>query len=180
MLFLLLAPFAFAPLAVGRWLFLGLPLLAEIFFMRPWNFEPSRLGSHYVASLLAATAVAAVFGAARYPRLARYGVPCAIVVMLLFNDTVLRPGRWPYVVDWSAYGRAAELRDSGAAALLARGDEGIWAVAAANPNVRLNPYPDPNARKCPAYNPDARAFIESLAGQDFAVCGGVPVPRPAQ
>ena len=67
MVFLLLAPFAFAPLAIGRWLLLGAPLLAEIVFMRPWNYEPSRVGSHYVAPLLAATAIAAAFGARRYP-----------------------------------------------------------------------------------------------------------------
>ncbi len=42
MVVLLLAPFAFAPLVVGRWLLLALPLLAEIVFMRPWNYEPSR------------------------------------------------------------------------------------------------------------------------------------------
>jgi uncharacterized membrane protein len=178
MLLLLLAPFAFAPLAVGRWLLLGAPLLAEIVFMRPWNYEPSRVGSHYVAPLLAATAIAAAFGASRSLRLARYMVPAALVVMLVFNDTVLRPGRWPYVVDWNAYGRAVALRDSGRAALLRRGQEGVWAVAAANPNVRLDPRPDPNFPRCPAYDTDAAAFFASLAGQTPAhLCGGVPVPR---
>ena len=90
---LLLAPFAFAPLAIGRRLLLGVPLLAEIVFMQPWNYEPSRLGSHYVAPLLASTAIAAAFGLGRVPGFARAMLPCALVVMLLiFNDTVLRPG----------------------------------------------------------------------------------------
>jgi uncharacterized membrane protein len=174
---LLLAPFAFAPLGVGRWLFLGLPMLGEIVFMQPWNYEPSRVGSHYTAPLLAATAVAAAFGLKRWPATARAMVPCAlIVVLLIFNDTVLRPGRWPYIVDWSAYARAVALRDGGRAALLARSDEGTWAVAAANPLVRLDPHPDASARSCPAYDTNARAFFASIAGHaPSALCGGVPV-----
>ena len=68
---LLLAPFAFAPLAVGRWLLLAAPLLAEIVFMRPWNYEPSRIGSHYVAPLLAATAARGGIRRARAIRASR-------------------------------------------------------------------------------------------------------------
>jgi uncharacterized membrane protein len=176
MLLLLLAPFAFAPLAVGRWLLLGAPLLAEIVFMRPWNYEPSRIGSHYVAPLLAATALAAACGVARDPRFTRAIVPCAIIVMLLFNDAVLRPGRWPYIVNWNAYARAVALRESDRSVLLRRGDEGVWAVAAANPTVRLDPRPDPHFPGCPAYDTDAAAFFSSLTGHlPLHLCGGVPV-----
>ena len=173
---LLLAPFAFAPLAIGRRLLLGVPLLAEIIFMQPWNYDPSRLGSHYVAPLLAGTAIAAAFGLGRLPGFARAMLPCALVVTLLFNDTVLRPGRWPYVVDWNAYARAVALRDSGQAALLSRRDEGVWAVSAANPNVRLDPRPDPKFARCPAYDTNVGAFFASLRGRAPAhLCGGVPV-----
>ena len=176
MIFLLLAPFAFAPLAAGRWLLLGVPMLAEIVFMRPWNYEPSRVGAPYLAALLSATAIAAALGAARSSRFARYMVPCALVVLLVFNDTVVRPGRWPFVVDWNAYGRAVALRDSGRAVLLRRGDEGVWAVAAANPNIRLDPHPDPHFTRCPGYNTSAAAFFESLVGRRPSyLCGGVPV-----
>jgi uncharacterized membrane protein len=179
MIFLLLAPFAFAPLAIGRWLLLAAPLLAEIVFTQPWAYEPSRIGAHYIASLLAATAVAAAFGVMRYPRFAFALVPCALVVMLLiFNDTILRPGRWPYVVDWNAYARAVALRESGRAVLLERGDEGVWAVAAANPQVKLDPNPDPRFPRCPAYDTNAGAFFGSLAGRTPPhLCGGVPVQR---
>lgn len=178
MFFLLLAPFAFAPLGISRWLLLGLPLAAEIVFMQPWNYEPSRIGSHYVAPLFAATAIAAAFGAARYSRLAQYMVPSALVVMLLFNDTVLRPGRWPLIVDWNAYARAVALRESGRTALLPRRDEGVWAVAAANPNVRLESHADPHFPRCPAYDTNATAFFANLAGRTPPhVCGGVPLPH---
>jgi len=176
MFLLLLAPFAFAPLAVGRWLLLGVPLAAEIVFMRPWNYEPSRLGSHYVAPLFAATAIAAAFGFGRYWGFARFAIVWALVVMLFFNDTVLRPGRWPYVVDWSVYARATALRDSRTGALLLRRDEGVWAVAAANRNVKLEPDADPYFRTCSAYNTNAAAFFASLAGKmPVQLCGGVPV-----
>lgn len=178
MFFLLLAPFAFAPLAIGRWLLLAVPLVAEIVFMRPWNYEPSRIGSHYVAPLFAATAVAAAFGFGRYWGFVRFVIPWAVLVLLLFNDTVLRPGRWPYVVDWSAYGRAVALRNGGPGVLLSRHDEGVWAVAAANPNVRLDPRADRNLHACPAYDTNAGAFFASLAGHvPPHLCGGVPVTR---
>ncbi len=176
MLFLLLAPFAFAPVGTGWWLLLGVPLLAEIVLMRPWNYEASRVGSHYTAALLAATAVAAAFGVRRYPRFARYMVASAVVVLLLFNDSVLRPGRWPYVVDWNAYARALAVRDGDRAVLLRRGDEGVWAIAAANPSVRLDPRPDPRFPHCPGYDTSAAAFFGSLAGRmPEHLCGGVPV-----
>jgi uncharacterized membrane protein len=175
---LLLAPFAFAPLRAGRWLWLGLPLLAEIFFARPWAYEISRVGSHWTAPLLAATALAAAFGALRSPAFARAMIPCAALVTLFFNDTVLHAGRWPYIVDWHAYDRATALRDSGRAALLPRRDEGVWAVAAINPNVRLERRPDPHFVACPGYNTNAGAFFASLRGKmPPALCGGVPVSR---
>jgi uncharacterized membrane protein len=178
MLVLLLAPFAFVSLAVGRWLLLAIPLLAEIVFMQPWNYEPSRVGSHYTASLLAATAAAAAFGFLRLPSFVRAAVPCAVIVTLFFNDTVLRAGRWPYVVDWTAYARAIALRDAKSPVLLRRGDEGVWAIAAVNPNVRLDPHPDPHFPGCPAYDTNARAFFAALGGRlPEHLCGGVPVAR---
>jgi hypothetical protein len=177
MIALLLAPFAFAPIAVGRWLLLAIPLLVEIVFMQQWNYEPSRVGSHYTAPLLAAAAIAAAFGVRRVPAFARAMIPCALVVMvLIFNDTVLRPGRWPYIVDWPAYARAVAIRDGDRPVLLPRRDEGVWAVAAANPQVRLDPRPDSHSVACPAYDTNARAFFASLAGRMPALlCGGVPV-----
>lgn len=177
---LLLAPFAFAPLAAGRWLLLALPLLAEIVFMRPWTYEPSRIGSHYTAPLLAAAAIAAACGLKRYPGFARAMIPCALVVtLLIFTDTALRPGRWPYIVDWGAYAHAVAVRDGDAAIELPRRDEGVWAVAAVNPKVRLDPRPDPQFVACPAYDTNARAFFDSVAGRmPPALCGGVPAMAP--
>ena len=174
---LLLLPFALAPLAVGRWLLLALPLLAEIVFMQPWNYEASRVGSHYSAPLLAAASLAAAFGLRRLPGFARWMIPCALLVTLvIFNETDLRPGRWPYVVDWSAYARAVAIRNSPVAVTLPRGEEGVFAVAAANPRVRLDPRRDPHFVACPGYDTDGAAFFASLAGHvPPKLCGGVPV-----
>jgi uncharacterized membrane protein len=174
---LLLAPFAFAPLAVGRWLWLAVPLLVEIVFMQPWNYEASRIGSHYTAPLLAAASVAAIAGVRRFPKLVPAIVPCALLVTLvIFSDTALRPGRWPYIVDWKAYGRAVAARESTVPVLLPRREEGVWAVAASNPLVRLDLRRDPDFVACPAYDTDARAFFDSLRGvMPARLCGGVPV-----
>jgi len=174
---LLLLPFALAPLAIGRWLLLSLPLLAEIVFMQPWNYEPSRIGSHYTAPLLAAASLAAAFGLRRAAGFGRWMIPCALVVtLLIFTDTALRPGRWPYIVDWNAYAGAVAVRDGARVVTLPRREEGVWAVAAVNPRVRLDPHPDPLFVACPAYDTNARAFFASLAGRmPAALCGGVPV-----
>lgn len=174
---LLFAPFAFAPLGIGRWLLLGIPLLAEVVFMGRWNYEASRIGSHYTAPLLASAAIAAALGMRRSPAFARAMIPCALIAtFLIFTDTALRPGRWPYIVDWNAYARAAAVAETTAPVTIPRREEGVWAIAAVNPRVRLDPHPDPLFVACPAYDTDARAFFASLAGRmPAALCGGVPV-----
>jgi len=178
---LLLAPFASTPLLVGRWLPLALPLLAEIVFAQHNPYEPSRIGTHYTAPLLACAAIAAAFGIVRRPRWAAWMVPCALVVMLfVFNDTALRPGRWPFIVDWNAYARAIDVRDTRTGVLLHRRDEGVWSVAAVNPRVRLEQKPDPQFVACPGYNTNAAAFFSSIgigARREFVLCGGVPLSR---
>jgi uncharacterized membrane protein len=180
LLLFLAIPFAFAPLAVGwRSLLLGVPLVAEILFMAPWTYEPSRIGSHYTGPLLAASALAAAFGVARRPQLGRWMVPLGIVATLFFNDTVLHAGRWPYLVDWNAYARAVAVRQDGSVHVIPRDQEGVWAVAASNRNVRLEQLPRPGAVFCPAYNTDARLFFAGLAHAPPRLCGGVVVPLKA-
>ncbi len=180
LLLFLAIPFAFAPLAAGwKRLLLGAPLVAEILFMAPWAYEPSRIGSHYTGPLLAAAAVAAAVGLARRPRLSRWMVPLGIVATLFFNDTVLHVGRWPYLVDWGAYARAIAVRQDGRVHVIPRDQEGVWAVAAANPNVRLEQLPRRGAVFCPAYNTNARLFFASLAHAPTRLCGGVVVPASA-
>ena len=71
-------------------------------------------------------------------------------------------------------GRRAKRRSDGLT--LSRAQEGAWAVAAANPRVRLDPHPYPRATACPAFNTDASAFFASLVGRaPPQTCGGVPL-----
>jgi uncharacterized membrane protein len=178
---LLLAPFAFSPLFVGRWLLLAIPPLAEIVFAQRGAYEPSRIGSHYAAPLLACTAIAAAFGLSRRPRLVPFLVPCALFVMLfVFNDSGLRPGRWPFLVDWNAYDRALAIRNTRSQILLRRRDEGVWAVAASNPLVRLDLRPDPGFVACPGYNTNPMALLSALGvgpKMKLQLCGGVPITQ---
>jgi uncharacterized membrane protein len=175
----LLAPFAFAPLLLRWRLLLALPLVAELVFNRPWAYPIARIGTHWTAPLVAATALAAAYAVAKRPRLATPVLACAIVCALTINDTVLKFGRWPYVVDRGAYAKAVALRDSPRDVVVRRPDEGAYVAAAANPHVLLAKY-DPNeSGYCPAYDKDARAFFASLGigtwPPNTALCGGVPV-----
>lgn len=181
LLLFLLIPFAFAPLAAGwKRLLLGLPLLAEILFMGAWTYEPSRLGSHYTAPLLAGAALAAAVGLVRRPQLVKWMLPLGALATLFFNDTVLHVGRWPYIVDWNAYAQALRVRDEPVARTIPRDQEGVWAVAAVNGRVRLAQRSGAHAVFCPGYDRSASAFFASLQGRVPAhLCGGVPVAADA-
>jgi uncharacterized membrane protein len=184
----LLAPFAFAPLALGWRLLLGAPLVAELVLNRPWAYPIARIGTHWTAPLLAATALAAAYAVAKRPRLATPVLVCAVLCALTINDTALKIGRWPYVVDRGAYDAARALREVPHDVVVRRPDEGAYVVAASNPRVVLAKYDPLESGYCPAYDTNARAFFASLGigawPPGIALCGGVPVtpsgekPRP--
>ncbi len=179
----LLLPFAFAPLLLRRRLLLGAPLVAELVLARPWAYPIARIGTHWTAACVAATALGAAYAVAKHPRLATPMLVCAALCALVLNDTVLKPGRWPFVVDRAAYARAAALRTSAERITVRRPNEGAYVVAAANPNVVLARYDPRETGYCPAYDKDARAFFASLGigawPRDVALCAGVPVARGA-
>ena len=177
----LLGPFAFAPVLLLRRLLLAAPLVAELVFNRPWAYPIARIGTHWTAPILAATAIASAYVVAKHPRTSTPILACAILCALFLNDTVLKIGRWPYVVDRSAYAAAAALRESPNDITIRRPQEGIYAVAASSPHVVLAKY-DPNEPGyCPGYDKDARAFFASLGvgtwPANTELCGGVPVRR---
>ena len=175
----LLAPFAFAPLLLGRRVLLAAPLVAELTFNRPWAYPIARIGTHWTAPLVAAAALAAAYAVAKHPRIATPMLACAILCALTINDTVLKAGRWPYGVDRAAYARAAALRASARDVVVRRPQEGVYAVAAVNPHVHLARYDPREGGYCPAYDRDPRAFFASLGVGAWpaatALCGGVPV-----
>jgi len=158
----LLAPFAFAPLFLRRRVLLAAPLVAELVFNRPWAYPIARIGTHWTAPIVAATALASAYAVAKYPRLATPVLACAVLCALLINDTVLKIGRWPYVVDRGAYAAAAALRTADRDVVVRRPNEGAYVAAASNPHVLLAKYDPAETGYCPAYNKDAGAFFASL------------------
>jgi uncharacterized membrane protein len=174
-----LAPFAFLPLRLGWRLLLGAPLAAELVFSAPWAYQITRIGTHWTASVVVATALAAAVAIARVPRAAPVVLCFAVLCALTINDTVLKLGRWPFIVDRAAYARAVALRTQTSYVHLPRPQEGVWAVSAANPNVALDLYHPGEAGYCPGFNTNARAFFASLGWgrwpDDTTLCGGVAV-----
>ena len=179
----LLAPLAFAPLWLGWRLLLGIPLAAEIVFNGPWAYQIARIGTHWTVNVFIAAVLAAAYVVARRPRFALPMLVLSAIAAFTINDTVIKPGRWPYVVDWDAYRRAAALRETrDRYVLVPRTEEGVYAVAASNHYVLLGWYdPSDQAKYCPAYNTNARAFFASLGlvpwPPGLGLCGGVPVRR---
>ena len=176
----LLAPFAFAPLLLRWRLLLAAPLVAELTFNRPWAYPIARIGTHWTAPLVAATALAAAYVVARRPALATPMIVCAALCALLFNDTVLKVGRYPYVVDSVAYAKATALRSSAQKVVIPRVDEGAYVAAASNPRVVLAKYDPHETGYCPAYDRNPRAFLASIGigtpPAGITLCGGVPIP----
>lgn len=177
----LIAPFASAPILLRWRLLLAAPLVAELIFNRPWAYPIARIGTHWTAPIVAATALASAYVVAKHPRIAGPMLACAIVCALFLNDTVLKIGRWPYVIDRTAYASATALRTAQSDVVVRRPQEGAYVAAAANPHVFLAKY-DPNeSGYCPGYDKDARAFFASLGvgawPSDVVLCGGVPVRR---
>jgi uncharacterized membrane protein len=175
----LLAPFAFTPLLLRWRLLLAAPLVAELTFNRPWAYPIARIGTHWTAPIVAATAIAAAYVIAKNPRTAKPMLACAILCALFLNDTVLKIGRWPYVIDRPAYATAAALRTTTQTVVVRRPQEGAYVVAASNPHVLLAKYDPHEPGYCPAYNKDARAFFASLGlgawPTNTTLCGGVVI-----
>ncbi|GAC1580612.1 MAG: hypothetical protein NVS3B7_15280 [Candidatus Elarobacter sp.] len=175
----LLAPFAFAPLALGPRLLLAAPLVAELVLNRPWAYPIARIGTHWTAPVVAATVLASAWVVAKHPRWATPMLVCASLSALTINDTVLKIGRWPYVVARDTYATAFALRDARTQVVIRRPAEGVYAVAASNPLVVLAKYDPRESGYCPAYDTNAQAFFASLGigawPKGVVLCGGVPV-----
>jgi len=177
----LLAPFAFAPLLLRWRLLLAAPLVAELTLNRPWAYPIARIGTHWTAPLVIATALAAAYVVARRPAFATPMLVCAALCALFFNDTVLKFGRYPFIVDRTAYAHAVALRGAERTVVVPRVQEGVYVVAASNPHVLLAKYDPRETGYCPAYDRDPRAFLASLGigtmPPGITLCGGVPIRR---
>ena len=177
MLFLLLAPFAFAPLAVR-------PLAAA------WRAAASRDRFHAAVELRTEPHRIALRRAAARGDCNRRCVRRRALSALRASGRALRARGHAALQRYGAAAGSLAVRRRLESVRARRRDsrerprrvacgaatKALWAVAAANPNVRLDPRPDPHFARCPAYDTNAAAFFASLAGRmPPHLCGGVPV-----
>jgi uncharacterized membrane protein len=132
-----LAPFAFAPLALGWRLLLALPLLAEITMNITWPYPMARAGTHYSVPFVTLVAIGAAAAIARRPTFAWYAVVCSVIMATFFNVTVLHFGRHLYLPATAAYAQARRIALSGQPYVYTRNEEGAFVIASPNLNVRL-------------------------------------------
>lgn len=145
-----LAPFAFAPLALGWRIVLAVPLVAEITMNGYWAYPMARAGTHYSVPLVTLIAIGAALAIARRPALAKYALACSVIMAVFFNVTVLHIGRHLFAPEAAAYARARKIALSGQPYTFTREDEGAFVVASPNSKVRL--VSTPNFRPKPAWN----------------------------
>ena len=132
----ILLPLGFAPLAVGWWVALALPFVAELFLTQDRNYPLYQSGSYYTISFVTLCTVGAAFAVARRPAFARYALAGAGLAALFLNPTVLHFGRRPFSRD-PQYAAAARWAATRTPVDFPCEDEGAWTVAAADPNARL-------------------------------------------
>jgi uncharacterized membrane protein len=131
----ILAPFAFAPLVLRWRILFVLPVAAELFLAR-WPFPLYQAGNYYTITLVTIVCLASAYVLARRPLWARIALPCAAIMALFFNTTVLHFGRHLYRSDplypvaraWSLANRQVDFPCE---------DQGAWTVAAGNVEARL-------------------------------------------
>jgi uncharacterized membrane protein len=132
----ILAPFAFAPLALGRRVLLAAPLVAELVFAQNWPFPLFQAGTYYSIALITLIGIGSAYALARVPGFARAMPATAIVMALFFNVTVLHFGRRPFAAD-PQYDVARAWGARTQTVVFPCEDQGAWVVAASNPDARL-------------------------------------------
>ncbi len=131
----ILAPFAFAPLALGWRILLVAPVLWELFFAK-WAFPLYQAGSYYTIVLVSIVVLASAYVLAKNRLWSRVAIGCAVVMAVFFNTTVLHIGRRWYSCD-PLYGSARAWSFTRAKVDFPCEDQGAWTVAAGDPNARL-------------------------------------------
>ncbi len=146
-----LAPFAFAPLALRWRLLLAAPLVAEITFAARWSYPLARAGTHWTVSLVTLIALGAAIAIARYPAWARWAFACSLLMATFFNVTVLHLGRHLYPADVVGYAQARAVAVSGRPAFYTADDEGAFVIASANVRAQLIDRSAPRRHPKPAW-----------------------------
>ncbi|MBV8338968.1 MAG: DUF2079 domain-containing protein [Candidatus Eremiobacteraeota bacterium] len=146
-----LAPFAFAPLALGWRVLLATPMVVEITFPAAWAYPLARAGTHWTVPLVTLIAIGAAIAIARYPRWASWAFGCAIVMALFFNVTVVHIGRHLYPPDTAGYAQARAVALSGRPAVYTPDDEGAFVIASPDLQAQLINRSAPRKNPKPAW-----------------------------
>ena len=147
----ILAPFAFAPLALGWPILLAAPLLGELFL--PQKYLPFVIygaGSYYTEALVTLVAIGAAVALGRKPIWARAALGCSVLMALFFNTTVLHLGRHPFSSD-PQYGVARAWARVERRVDFPCRDEGAWVVASPNVDARIVGCGEPGPPGRPAW-----------------------------
>lgn len=132
----ILAPFAFAPLALGWRVLLVAPVAVEL-FLAHWAFPLYQAGSYYTIALITVVVLASSYVLAQRPVWARVALGFAAIMALFFNTTVLHFGRHLYTCD-PLYPVARAWSDARVRVDFPCEDQGAWTVAAGNVEARLD------------------------------------------
>jgi uncharacterized membrane protein len=150
-----LAPFAFAPLALGWRMLLAVPLVAEITLNGTWAYPMARAGTEWTEPLVALLAIGAAIAAAQRQAFARAALICSVIMALFFNTTVLHFGRHLFPPQTAAYEHARAIATSGKLAVYSAENEGAFVIASGNPKAILVGRSDPMHHPRPAWITDS-------------------------
>ncbi len=131
-----LAPFAFAPLALGWRVLLAAPLAAELMFAKHWGVPLFQAGEYYSIPLITIIAIASAYVVAQRPAFARAIPVTAVVMAIFFNVTVVHIHRHPFATD-PQYAIARKWALSDRPVQFPCEDQGAWVVASGNTNAQL-------------------------------------------
>jgi uncharacterized membrane protein len=146
-----LAPFAFAPLALGWRILLAAPLVIEITFTAQWAYPLARAGTHWTVPLVSLIAIGAAVAIARYPAWANWAFGAAIVMALFFNVTVVHLGRHLYPPDTAGYARARAIAQGDRPVVYTPDDEGEFVIASPDLRAQLINRSTPPRHPKPAW-----------------------------
>ena len=146
----ILVPFAFAPLQLGWRCLVALPLIAELCCATS-AFPFARAGGHYTEALVSLMGIATAIVLVKKPRVALWCLGLSLLMALLFNTTVLHPGRHLFAAD-PHYASLSAARSTTAHMFFRIEEQGAWDVVAADPNARIERFGTTPRYNVPAWN----------------------------
>ncbi|MBC5799296.1 MAG: DUF2079 domain-containing protein [Candidatus Eremiobacteraeota bacterium] len=169
----MLVPLGFAPLCLGRRLFVALPFLAELFLSQDRTYPLYHTGSFYTVPLVTLAALATAYVTGLRPRFGAYAFGGAAAMALLFNNaSVLHLGRRPFSLD-PQYAAARSWAITSQPIDFPCEDVGAWTVASPDLRARLVGCGHP------VHRPTRPAWRDEPLGATAAWTRGAPLTARA-